>query len=441
MAWAEDFISAVESGSVNLDSVPAREEASSKIFAVLADVSSIKTQQDDAIFRLLAACRVFMRDRRGIYQLLSIEALERFLVIAESESWVSSVREEALMCMVNSVYMRPDFVSEHLIARHFIARLLGLARTKGTFSLHRLVWKFLLVSCEAREVPQHVSCSLEAWQLIFSTLSYGFKHGKMSDNVTGARVLLLMDLIKVISVLANEMQWTAKQEEVSPDIFHYIFRLGELLLDILCFEHPRVYRLDDHLVDLKNKVTEVFMLLPGSLLAALIQQRHKETDGFGKCSLLSPVVKHLQTMMLNVRVEKTRPLSEMLPTLIVCHNLAKTGEHEILGCFKMTILPSFQPSKAYFDAHEQAKTFYFNHLKSFLTCLDTDVRRYTSEWLFLLCDQNEFLCLHFTSKSLILLSFKSASLLCRLLWSSAKVYTQHTGIGNAIGLLRMKGLA
>lgn len=118
-------------------------------------------------------------------------------------------------------------------------------------------------------------------------------------------------------------------------------------MEILRFKHPEISPLNANLVELKNKAMEVFMFLPGSLLAAFIQQQHganKET-GVSDGSMLSPVIDHLHAMLLVVRIEKTRlvrsfilclhflanvatvfrPLKEMLPTLIVCHNMAKTG--------------------------------------------------------------------------------------------------------------------
>ncbi|EEY63814.1 uncharacterized protein PITG_02306 [Phytophthora infestans T30-4] len=164
------------------------------------------------IYRLLGACRVFMRDQRGIDKLLSAESLDSFMKLAEDGSWSSPLREEALKCMINSVYSRPEFVSETLIV-------------KG---------------------------------------------------------------------------------------------LGRLLLEILQFKHPNVSPLTDNLLDLKNKVIEVLMLLPESLLAAFIQQQQQESVGLNDRSLV-PVLDHLHSMLLVVRVEKTRPLKEMLPTLIVCH--------------------------------------------------------------------------------------------------------------------------
>ncbi|KAF4040210.1 Guanine nucleotide exchange factor synembryn [Phytophthora infestans] len=405
--WIETFARAVENGATELDAVLAREEAVDKIRAVLEDTKTATVENDKAIYRLLGACRVFMRDQRGIDKLLSAESLDSFMKLAEDGSWSSPLREEALKCMINSVYSRPEFVSETLIVKGFVARLLRLAKQEGTVSLHWLVWKVLLVSGEAPEIPRYLSSSLEVWQLIYVTLLYGYKHQNQAYIVTGDRATLLLDLVKLIAVLVNEMQWTAEQEKLLPDVFNTVHRLGRLLLEILQFKHPNVSPLTDNLLDLKNKVIEVLMLLPESLLAAFIQQQQQESVGLNDRSLV-PVLDHLHSMLLVVRVEKTRPLKEMLPTLIVCHNLVKTGGPDILTCFKKAILPT-QDTEA--SAGDRTKAFFFKHLKFFLTCLDTDVRRYASEWLFLLCDEN------------------------------AKEYTHHTGVGNAIGLLRMKGLA
>lgn len=323
-----------------------------------------------------------MRDRRGIEKLLSAQALDHFLQLAENDLWSFSVREEALKCMINSIYSRPDFVSEYLSASGFITRLLSLAETRGTITLHWLVWKFLLVSCEAPEVPRHLSCSLETWQLIYVTLLYGFKLENMAEIVVGPRSNLLLDLTKLIYVLVNEMQWTAEQERRLPGISCCSYRLGGLFLEILRFRHPAVSPLHVSLLELKNSVVEVLMLAPGSSLRAFIQQQ--KGDG-NQSTLLSTIINHLHTMLGVVRIEKMRPLKEMLPTLVVCHNLAETGDQEILTCFKTTVLPT---SEGCSSAEDERKAFYFKHLISFLTCLDTDVRRYASEWLFLLCDQS-----------------------------------------------------
>ncbi|KAG7385985.1 hypothetical protein PHYPSEUDO_000840 [Phytophthora pseudosyringae] len=307
--WIEEFARAVESSAVGLDLVSAREEAAAKVRAVLEEAEGIQTptvEQEEAIYRLLDACRVFMRDRRGIDTILTVESLYSFLVLADTPSWSSRVHEEALKCVINSVYSRPDFVSETLLPKGFLTRLMEFATHGGTTSLHWLVWKVLLVACEAPEVSRHLSSSLETWQLIYATLFYGFKHGEQADIVVGSRATLHLDLIKLVAVLVNEIQWTAEQEKRLPDIFRTVHQLGNLLLEILRFEHPDVSPLNDNLVELKNKAMEVFMLLPGSLLAAFIQQQHMEIADVKDGSLLAPVLDHLHTMLLAVRIEKTR---------------------------------------------------------------------------------------------------------------------------------------
>ncbi|KAG6612186.1 Signaling protein RIC-8/synembryn (regulates neurotransmitter secretion) [Phytophthora cinnamomi] len=335
--WTEEFARAVQSNSTDLDAVQAREQAARKIVDVLTEAATVETptlEQNDG----------------------------------EDQRWSSRVREEAFKCMINSVYSRPEFVSETLIAKGFVTRLI-------------------------------------------ETLFYGFTHGDQAGIVIADRATLLLDLIKLITVLVNDMQWTAEQEKLLSDVFNTVHQLGGLLLEILRFKHSEISPLNSNLLELKNKAMEVFMFLPGNLLAAFIQQQHstkEEETGIsdGSDGSLIPVIDHLHAML---------PLKEMLPTLIVCHNLAKTGDPDMLSCFKKAILPATKTGDlvpvAPPTAIDRTKAFFFKQLKFFLTCLDTDVRRYTSEWLFLLCDEN------------------------------AKDYTHHTGVGNAIGLLRMKGLA
>ncbi|GMF23636.1 unnamed protein product [Phytophthora lilii] len=154
----------------------------------------------------------------------------------------------------------------------------------------------------------------------------------------------------------------------------------------------------------------------------------------------------------------------MLPALIVCHNLAKTGDSQILAGFKDAILspPSFSDGEVEASKADQVKAFYFKHLKFFLTCLDTEVRRYAAEWLFLLCNENgkHTFTLRILNSFIVYLGGSPITLISKSLpcytphnkiltivlcvgrlACLANEYTRHTGVGNAIGLLRMKGLA
>ncbi|RLN73542.1 hypothetical protein BBJ28_00021846 [Nothophytophthora sp. Chile5] len=221
------------------------------------------------------------------------------------------------------------------------------------------------------------------------TLFYGFRSGNPMDVVLGERSLLLLELLKLVAVLVNDTQWTKEQELKQPESYRSIHLLGELLLAILRLTHPRTSPLNAALIELKNKAMEIFMLLPGPLLATFMQRQQPQTQDKDADSLLAPVIDHLHAMLLTVRVEKTRPLSEMLPTLIVCHNLANTKDPRVLVCFKRAILPPAKPTDPGSPtSSDRMKSLHFKHLTFFLTCLDTDVRRYAGEWLFLLCDQN-----------------------------------------------------
>lgn len=91
-----------------------------------------------------------------------------------------------------------------------------------------------------------------------------------------------------------------------------LFRLGELLLGILRAAHPKISRLNAVLLDIKNKVLEVFMFIPAWLLTAFIERQQlreaeqsQHQDPF-QVPILQALVQHLQTMLLITRVEKIR---------------------------------------------------------------------------------------------------------------------------------------
>lgn len=144
--------------------------------------------------------------------------------------------------------------------------------------------------------------------------------------------------------------------------------------------------------------------------------------------------------------------SEILPTLVVCHNLTLAAKPQIKTFFRENIFPAptvaaetgeVDPPRP--DFTHRGTSFYFQHLTFFLTCLDTDVKRYTGEWLFLLCDQNG-MCSRIVHRNLPDRATDAAGVvlirICLVcLGAAADEYTKRTGIGNAIGMLRIKGLA
>ncbi|GAB9473782.1 hypothetical protein Gpo141_00010929 [Globisporangium polare] len=430
-AWIEKLAEMVERQQASLEVVSTREKVARQVDrAVKTVVAAYAENRLDvqAATKLLATCKVLMRDRRGIDLLLTAEAFENYLSLARltpttPSDW--SVNEEALKCLINSVYSRPEFVAQHIVPKGHLSQLLELAKKAGPASFHLLVWKCVLVSCEAPSVIEFLSGSPEAWELLYTTLYFSF-HGDHLFRVAIAadRSALMLDLLKLIAVLANAMQWTKEAEDAQPELFASIHRLGELLLSILRATHPKISRLNAVLLDIKNKVLEVFMFIPARLLTAFIERQQLREEEQRQCQdpsqvpILQALVQHLQTMLLVTRVEKIRQFSEVLPTLIVCHNLTQTAQPSVRELFKKSIFPDSasegvatesRPSES--AQHNKERLFYFKHLTFFLTCLDTNVKRYAGEWLYLLCDQN------------------------------ADEYTKRTGLGNAIGILRIKGLA
>uniref|UniRef100_K3WIA6 Uncharacterized protein n=1 Tax=Globisporangium ultimum (strain ATCC 200006 / CBS 805.95 / DAOM BR144) TaxID=431595 RepID=K3WIA6_GLOUD len=182
--------------------------------------------------------------------------------------------------MINSVYSRPAFVAQHFLSKAYANRLLDLAKT----------------------------------------LYYNVNCGSLIDLVSGTgRSALVLDLLKLIAVLVNDMKWTKEAEDAKPEIYAIVHQLGELLLSILRASHPTISRLDSELLGIKNKVMEVFMCLPAYLLTAFIETEHhakqhrsaeeERNDGNDlilPAPILGVLLQHLHTMLLATHVEKTR---------------------------------------------------------------------------------------------------------------------------------------
>ncbi|KAF1330823.1 hypothetical protein FI667_g4805, partial [Globisporangium splendens] len=246
------------------------------------------------------------------------------------------VNEEALKCMINSVYSRPEFVAQHF-------------------------------------------------------LSKAVNFGSLVDLVSGTdRSALILDLLKLIAVMIDDMKWTKESEDAKPEIYTIVHRLGELLLSTLRASHPKISRLDSGLLGIKNKAMEVFMCIPADLLTAFIeteqhhekQRRNTNTDDEEESKdgndlippvpILAVLLQHLQTMLLATPKPQ---ITAFFKNAVFPRSSSGTSEPEQLN-----------PVCTGFKDHDTA--FYFKHLSFFLTCLDSNVRRYTGEWLYLLCGQN-----------------------------------------------------
>ncbi|DBA03533.1 TPA: hypothetical protein N0F65_011434 [Lagenidium giganteum] len=418
-SWIERFHDMVERNAPELERVAARTKVAITVTRALdCLVHEIQQRQSldcDAMAKFLTSCKVLMRDRRGIECLLTPETLELFLLLAgraapSKQDWVAN--EEAIKCTINSIYSRPEFVAEHCVPKSFQQRLLVQAKRAGPASFHLLVWKTLLVA-----FTSGLTCAVLSIQTLAFTIQdtelVTFPHGK-------DRIDLALELLKLLAVMANAMKWTKEDEQAKPTIYQEIYLVGGLLLEIL--QLGMCDSAASPITDVRNKALEIFMVLPAALPRAFVTRYVQQgeappsiTDAASGNSpsmdrIMASLVNHLHAMLVRVRVEKTRPMSDMVPAVVTCFNLSSSGD-DFKTYFKQQIFPDDTKATNAPDALASPPQFLCKHLLFFLTCLDTDVRRCVGEWLYLLCDKN------------------------------ADEYTRRTGIGNAVGMLRIKGLA
>lgn len=133
----------------------------------------------------------------------------------------------------------------------------------------------------------------------------------------------MLELLKLVAVLVNQMSWTKEAETTKPEIytlihqcvcFHRWFvcrdmltevyrRLGKLLLFMLSRAmEPESSPAHPVMLDVKNRVAEVFMFLPPELTAAFVREQAQAdcSDSGPLCAVLD----HLEAMLIAVRVEK-----------------------------------------------------------------------------------------------------------------------------------------
>lgn len=111
----------------------------------------------------LQVLRILMRERIGIDELLTIDALFIFLKLAErmysgtlsikNAQVVDTIACEALKCSINSIYDRPEFVNQFNRQEGFVTVTNLMKIGPATASFHMLVCKCLVFACgESKEV-------------------------------------------------------------------------------------------------------------------------------------------------------------------------------------------------------------------------------------------------------------------------------------------------
>jgi hypothetical protein len=177
--------------------------------------------------------------------------------------------------------------------------------------------------------------------------------------------------------------------------------MGKLLVKTLIQRPPTYDTMEIHI-----KILELFMLFPSSLLEGLLSLNNNKS-----CFVVA-LLKHLEMALVYIRVEKTRPSSDLLAMLIILLQLIQM-DSTIKDQVKQAIFPFDLPASSISSSTtttsyssstiEQEKNmapapvprdqifsrpaFLSRHLISYLTCLDTNLKRYTGEFLLELCDQ------------------------------------------------------
>ncbi|KAF0689498.1 Aste57867_19055 [Aphanomyces stellatus] len=350
----------------------------------------------------LNVIKIFMRERIDIDPFLSLEAFRVFLDLAESKDSTEAISLEALKCAINSVYARPEFVSSLLTSPHY-DRLFHLTTLARPFEFHTLVWKCLLMSFENPAAIERVERTLNGYDCILPTIRYCLECSSFAKD--SKCVDLVTELLKTLYVLAASWQ---NASQLPDHIDNFADQAMALLSAVLGRPNSaRVLALKFHVQF--HPAVNLLLLVQHPLLV----------ESFVQSGGMPPLVSFLTFAIMKVRVEKTENPSVLTPVVIALHQLAKNNREGFrllkVAIFNdetspvgtatpevLTQLPMNPPAAAKGSLQES--------FCSFMTSTDTDLKRCVSEFLFTLCHHN------------------------------ALEFTQRTGMGNAVALLRLKGI-
>ncbi|KDO34879.1 hypothetical protein SPRG_00939 [Saprolegnia parasitica CBS 223.65] len=346
-----------------------------------------------AIHASLTACKLLMRERRDIAILLSTEAFDVFLQHAsrpyETEA-SNAIQLEAIRCMVNAVYIRPDFVEQLLATAQYDA-LLALSASSQTMEFHTLLWKCILATFEQPRAITQAIVTLRVYATILPTAAYCLRSRHFAFSP--AQIALVLELVKAIFVI------TSHHKDASVDApWPAVDEAMPLLCDLLQLPNTAP------ILELKLQTVNCLMVLQHPTYIEYLVTHNAAYD----------LLAFLDYVLLKVRLEKTKKAGDVTPLLIGL-NLLSTKDAAFRDTCRVTIFgstatPLPSPEGLPMSPQRSAKFSLQEGLLSFMTSLDTDLKRCASEFLFTLCHQNPL------------------------------EFTQRTGMGNAVALLRTKGL-
>ncbi|OQR92910.1 hypothetical protein ACHHYP_03075 [Achlya hypogyna] len=365
-----------------------------------------------AIYASLMATKIMMRERRDIDIVLTTEAFGVFLRFASRPFEVTTdiptnaIQLEAIRCMVNSVYMRPDFVNQLLANKSYDA-FFALSSTAQSVEFHTLLWKCILASFEQPLAVTAAITSLRVYATILPTAAYCITSPGFSQDA--AQIALVVELVKAMFVIANHH----KSAAVAAD---WPAVDDTMPLFIALLQLPNTAQV----FDLKLQAVNCLMVLHHP---AYIE--HMVSHGASGALLA-----FLAYVLFKIRLEKTKKAQVATPLIIGLNLLASAhdgfrSECELsifgstvcscigemtTGTESLPLAPEDKAGAISMAPPPSAKYSVQEGLVSFMTSLDTDLKRCASEFLFTLCHQNPL------------------------------EFTQRTGMGNAVALLRTRGL-
>ncbi|ETV72717.1 hypothetical protein H257_12446 [Aphanomyces astaci] len=391
----------------------------------------------------LTVVKILMRGRDSIDVFLSVEAFELFIRVAE-QATDEAAACEAIKCAINSVYKRPSFVADLLATQTTYDTLFHLTSLARPFAWHTLVWKCLLATFEHPAAIERVEHTLHGYACILPVvltphheIYYLFNIGILYilslqywrslrqrppyfDGELRSGMYVDIGFLRAMSALVTPRRRSCRpRHRAAQGAVRICLCLAE------CHVPATGHRIDSrprHGFAEQCVGPAQLAVAPRAQIARCKCPLAGAAPGAGRSlhMLRRRRPYDCAVGIMKVRVEHTQDPGVVVPVVIGLHQLAKNSvkglsllqqaifqinnhtSAEIAQTTPLSELPMSPPPLV--------KGCLQQTLCTFMTSTNTDLKRCVSEFLFTLCRHN------------------------------ALEFTQRTGLGNAVALLRLKGI-
>mmetsp|Transcript_20786 Transcript_20786/g.34385 ORF Transcript_20786/g.34385 Transcript_20786/m.34385 type:complete len:421 (-) Transcript_20786:1353-2615(-) len=408
----KEFTSRVVDGT--LPSGISNQDAVDRCRSITASLSGSEDQE--AIYQCLCASRQLLKNRRESKRLFDEGALTVYLEVAETKEFSQKTIVMALNCLVNSLFMNPEaFMTFSKLegVDRVLALCKGEACVLGLQRMFRImnfcVQRYRTTCAQDPSVKTQLETLVRTLSdLTINCLIYcvrGQSKGRFPGQ-TRPVVDLCLEVLTLQIILGAEIGSDNLKGDNQTDSESFT-QLGMVLVEMLLLPLDLRY-----VFELKKKVISVLTLMPNEYSYFL--SANKAFD-----SIIEVLEREIRITFLNSRSSDDIQV-RLLPILVVLNTAAENCEIAKYQIEKIVFPPVpeevLQEREACTDKKKNTEPEYappgglLYNLLRLMGCSSATVSRITNELLWNLSDKN------------------------------SNLFIRRTGLGNAVGLLQLKGL-